>query len=263
MDMIKTNLEFNSNKTLRNIADIKRIILHNSGVTVLQTIETIHNYHKNTRGYAGIGYHFYIRKDGTIYEGRPVEYVGAHARNNNSDSIGICFEGKFDEEIMPEVQLKAGQELVEYLKEQYNITKVQKHSDVCNTSCPGANFPFDEIANATKTNEIPKKVDNTYSHKDFVKDIQKAIGAKVDGIAGPETLSKTVTVSRYKNNRHAVVKPIQRYLNALGFNCGAVDGTAGKLFEQAVKSYQKANSCVQDGEITARNKTWKNLLKFA
>lgn len=106
-------------------------------------------------------------------------------------------------------------------------------------------------------------VENIYSYKDFVKEVQSCIGAKVDGIAGKETLSKTVTVSRRKNSRHAVVKTIQRYLNVLGFNCGAVDGIAGKLFDNAVKSFQKANGCVCDGEITARNKTWKKLLKLA
>ena len=77
-------------------------------------------------------------------------------------------------------------------------------------------------------------VQNTYSHKDFVKDVQKAILAKVDGIAGNETLSKTITVSRQKNNRHAVVRPIQKYLNSIGFNCGTVDGVAGiKLVERS------------------------------
>lgn len=111
-------------------------------------------------------------------------------------------------------------------------------------------------------NKPVQVVENTYSYKDFVKEVQSAIGAKVDSIAGKETLSKTITVSRRKNSRHAVVRPIQRYLNALGFNCGAVDGIAGKLFDNAVKSFQKANSCVCDGEITARNKTWKKLLKL-
>lgn len=106
-------------------------------------------------------------------------------------------------------------------------------------------------------------MENTYTYKDFVGDVQKAIGAKVDKIAGKETLSKTVTVSKKKNSRHAVIKPVQRYLNALGFNCGAVDGIAGKLFDNAVKAFQKANGCVVDGEITARNKTWKKLLKLA
>lgn len=103
----------------------------------------------------------------------------------------------------------------------------------------------------------------TYTYKDFVGDVQRACGAKVDFIAGPETLSKTVTVSTTKNRKHAVVKPLQRYLNVLGFDCGVVDGIAGKLFDNAVKSYQRANSCVCDGEITARNKTWKKLLKLA
>ena len=99
-----------------------------------------------------------------------------------------------------------------------------------------------------------------YTKKQFIKDVQKAIGAKVDGIAGPETLSKTITVSKSKNRKHAVVKPIQKYLNKIGYNCGIADGIAGAKFDAAIKAYQKANGCVADGEITARNKTWKKLL---
>lgn len=258
MNIIETNLEF---KVMDTRKATERIILHHAEASNC-TAENIHRWHLNN-GWSGAGYHFLVRKDGSIYRLRPEDKVGAHARGSNSNSIGICFEGKYMEETMPEAQIKAGQELVSYLKEKYNITKVQRHSDVCNTSCPGKNFPFEQIANGTKTNEIHTIVDNTYSHKEFVKEVQKAIGAKVDGIAGPETLSKTVTVSRRKNNRHAVVKPIQRYLNTLGFNCGSVDGIAGKLFDNAVKSFQKANGCVIDGEITARNKTWKKLLKLA
>ena len=100
----------------------------------------------------------------------------------------------------------------------------------------------------------------TYSKTQFIKDVQKAIGAKVDGIAGKETLSKTVTVSKTKNMKHAVVKPIQKYFNYLGYNCGVVDGIAGTKFDAAVKSYQKANGCAVDGEITAKKTTWKKLL---
>lgn len=145
MNIIETNLAFNA---MNERKATNRIILHNSGVTVRQAVEIVHNYHKNTNGWAGIGYHFYVRTDGSIYRGRPENMVGAHASGNNSDSIGICFEGDYNQETMSEAQTKAGQELVAYLKEKYSITKVQRHSDVCNTSCPGANFPFDEIANA-------------------------------------------------------------------------------------------------------------------
>ncbi len=102
-----------------------------------------------------------------------------------------------------------------------------------------------------------------YPHTEFVMDIQKALGAKADGIAGNETLSRTITVSRTQNRNHAVVRPIQKYLNSVGYSCGTVDGIAGARFDAAVKAFQKANGCVSDGEITARNHTWKKLLKLS
>ena len=114
-----------------------------------------------------------------------------------------------------------------------------------------------------KTSSTGKNSASEYTLKDFVKEIQAATGAKVDGIAGSETLSKTVTVSATINRRHAVVKPLQKRLNALGFNCGAVDGIAGAKFTEAVKKYQQSNKCVVDGEITARKTTWKILLNMA
>lgn len=102
-----------------------------------------------------------------------------------------------------------------------------------------------------------------YSKTQFVKEVQSAIGAKVDGIAGNETLSKTVTVSKTKNNRHAVVKPLQKYLNFLGYDCGTADGIAGAKFDTAVKAYQRDHGCVADGIITAGKMTWKKLLGLA
>lgn len=101
---------------------------------------------------------------------------------------------------------------------------------------------------------------SAYSLVDFVKEVQASTGAKVDGIAGPETLSKTITVSAKKNSRHPVVKPLQKRLNALGFNCGIVDGVAGEKFTKAVLAFQKSKDCVQDGEITSKHKTWQHLL---
>lgn len=101
---------------------------------------------------------------------------------------------------------------------------------------------------------------STYTNTDFIKDVQRAIGAKVDGKAGVETLSKTVTVSATKNRTHRVVRPLQKRLNILGYSCGAEDGIAGAKFKKAVVKYQKAKSCVADGEITSKGKTWKKLL---
>lgn len=48
------------------------------------------------RGFDGIGYHFYVRRNGDIKSTRAVERVGAHARGYNAQSIGICYEGGLD-----------------------------------------------------------------------------------------------------------------------------------------------------------------------
>ena len=135
------------------------------------------------------------------------------------------------------------------------VTKTKGHTVIVVSGNPrGTTTP--NVTQSTNTS-------TTYSKTQFIKDVQSAIGAKVDGIAGSETLSKTVTVSKSKNNRHAVVKPLQTYLNSLGYNCGTVDGIAGTKFDTAVKAYQKDNGCIADGEITAQKMTWKKLLGLA
>lgn len=99
-----------------------------------------------------------------------------------------------------------------------------------------------------------------YERTQFIMDVQAATGSKVDGKAGPETIRNTVTVSETKNRRHVVVIPLQKRLNALGYSCGTADGIAGPKFTAAVKAYQKDFGCISDGEVTARQKTWKSLL---
>jgi N-acetylmuramoyl-L-alanine amidase len=108
-----------------------------------------------------------------------------------------------------------------------------------------------------------EKKENGYTHEQFVMDVQRACGASVDGIAGPETLRNTVTVSAYQNPTHPVVKPVQQRLFSLGYTqVGDPDGIAGTKFTQAVKPFQQDNGCVADGELTARNKTWRKLLEL-
>lgn len=46
------------------------------------------------RGFSSCGYHFVIRRDGTVETGRPLEKIGAHVAGHNSDSIGICWVGR-------------------------------------------------------------------------------------------------------------------------------------------------------------------------
>lgn len=110
-----------------------------------------------------------------------------------------------------------------------------------------------------KYDETQTTSTTTYTKTQFIKDIQSAIGAKVDGVAGSETLglTKNLIISKSKNNKHAVVKPLQKYLNTLGYNAGTPDGIFGAKSHNAVVAYQKAKGLSADGIVG--EKSWKKL----
>lgn len=146
------------------------IILHHAAAPRC-SVQEVHSWHLSN-GWKGIGYHFFVRKDGSIWQGRPIDRLGAHAKDANSYSIGVCFEGDYTREAMPAAQLAAGQELVSYIKSKYpSAAKILKHKDVCATTCPGDNFPFNKIASgkasgasaATGTVK-PDNTCNVYAH---------------------------------------------------------------------------------------------------
>jgi len=95
------------------------------------------------RGFLKIGYHFVIRRDGSIETGRNLEDVGAHAVNYNSRSVGICLIGGVDEKMKPESnytpeQWAALEKLVKYLKtKHYPDAQVIGHRNVdAGKACP-------------------------------------------------------------------------------------------------------------------------------
>ena len=226
LNIIEKTYSLNGKLSIRSKTE--RIILHHAESSSC-TVEDIDNWHKKN-GWTCIGYHFFVKKDGTIYRGRQENSVGAHAGGANSNSIGICFEGRYETEQMPDAQVEAGKELVAYLKNKYGISKVQKHSDVCSTSCPGKNFRFDEIANG----EVNAPVNNKDERKDTGKiaDIQSTLNSKygfniaVDNIYGKET-------------KKALVKALQTELNIQYTRGLTVDGIFGNLTKNACISLRK------------------------
>lgn len=117
-----------------------------------------------------------------------------------------------------------------------------------------------DVPESIKRDGIVK--DGEYLHKDFVREVQVCIGAGIDGKAGSQTLSKTVTVSNKKNRKHNVVLPLQKLFKKQGRYTGELDKVAGNLFKGAVNSYQAdvLEYKKLDGEITAKGKMWKSLL---
>lgn len=141
MKIIEKNYSWSGYLTKRKKTEC--IVLHHAAAFSCMP-DDIHRIHL-MNGWAGIGYHFYILKDGSIYRGRPIDMQGAHTQNYNSSSLGICFEGNFQKETMNDAQLKSGQALLRYIKGIYPNAEIKKHSDLNSTACPGKNFPFDKF----------------------------------------------------------------------------------------------------------------------
>ena len=89
-------------KMMMDADSVRFLVLHCSATRCNQdySVEQLRRDHKK-RGFYDIGYHFYIRKDGTMTQHRFLLEVGAHARPYNRCSIGICYEGGLDEQGKP------------------------------------------------------------------------------------------------------------------------------------------------------------------
>lgn len=83
-------------------ASVKYIVIHCSATRSTRdyTAEQLLRDHK-TRGFRTVGYHFYIRRDGSVTQHRKLLEVGAHCRPWNRCSIGICYEGGLDADGRP------------------------------------------------------------------------------------------------------------------------------------------------------------------
>jgi len=129
--------------------DTDLIVIHHTGNLTDDDLsaERIHYMHLQN-GWSGIGYHYVIRKDGTIEFGRPEWAVGAHAQGQNWNSIGIHLCGNFELAEPTKQQIESCAYLVGWLCEKYglipNATHVVGHCDLMATACPGKNL-YDQL----------------------------------------------------------------------------------------------------------------------
>ena len=133
-------------KNMMSADSIRFLVLHCSATRRNQdySVEQLRRDHK-ARGFYDIGYHFYIRKDGTMTQHRKLLEVGAHARPYNRCSIGICYEGGLNEKGKACNTMTAEQEtrlvdLFRNLKTLFPKAKIVGHRDLPGTTpkeCPG------------------------------------------------------------------------------------------------------------------------------
>ena len=142
MEIIETNWKWNT--PLYNRRKTDYIALHHAAASSASASD-VDRWHKQN-GWTGIGYHFYVRKSGIIYRGRPLTAIGAHVSGKNDVSIGICAEGNYTTEQMPDAQKRAIAELLDYLKTNfYPNAEIVGHREIGASDCPGKNYPLAEL----------------------------------------------------------------------------------------------------------------------
>ena len=128
-----------------------KLVLHHAEASKC-TVQDIHSWHLNN-GWAGIGYHYFIRKDGSVYKGRPDGAIGSHCQGSNTGSLGICFEGNYMKETIPTAQYNAGIDLIKYLRGKYGNLTIYGHKELLATECPGSKFPLADFKNLKENEE--------------------------------------------------------------------------------------------------------------
>ena len=124
------------------------IVIHHAGFPdgdKDSSAEAIHKFHQETNGWAGIGYHYVIRTDGTIEQGRRPQMVGAHALHYNKNSVGICVAGNFEIGKPNHKQLDSLKLLTAWLCQKYKLNPMKDgvivgHRNLNDTACPGKNL---------------------------------------------------------------------------------------------------------------------------
>lgn len=186
MNIVNPNLNFRDLKALALITQPQKLIQHHMGND--GSIYAQHNNHLS-RGWNGLAYNYWIAFDGTIFEGRGFRQ-GAHSGATwNPKSLGIGYQGDFENGVMTDAQLESGARLNAWLIKQFpylTLFDIIGHKDVTATLCPGKNFRMGELRTRTldylsQKNEIEslrKEVAKLQSEVNRLTAILKSISAK-------------------------------------------------------------------------------------
>jgi Tfp pilus assembly protein PilF len=133
------------------MGSVDKITVHHSGgpsfwsqspVDTAVEIQKIQRYHQNEQKWADIGYHYIIDRSGAVWQGRKLQYQGAHARGTaNLGNIGIVVLGNFLHQGISPAQKEGLETLIEKLSDHFNIPpqRIYTHREILQgkTDCPG------------------------------------------------------------------------------------------------------------------------------
>lgn len=105
-----------------------------------------------------IGYHFVIKRDGIVEDGRPIDVIGSHCRGVNYKSIGICLVGGVNSKKEPEnnfttEQFNSLKSLLLDIRKKYPEVEILGHNEFSTKACPS--FNVEEYINAEFNTNLP------------------------------------------------------------------------------------------------------------
>jgi N-acetyl-anhydromuramyl-L-alanine amidase AmpD len=126
----------------RPLDKITHLTIHHSAAPGNVALETIARHHVNNNNWPGIGYHFCVEPDGTIYQVNKLETMSYHAGDVNGYTVGICLEGDFRKGVIPTpLQIQNAAHLAAWLATKLHIPvdNIMGHKEFPKnpTECPG------------------------------------------------------------------------------------------------------------------------------
>lgn len=137
---------------MERMLPVRRITVHHSALPttggsqqqVAREIEQIRMAHLNRKGepFGDIGYHYVVDPQGNIWEGRSLQFQGAHVAKQNEGNLGIMCMGNFEVQRPTPAQVASLNRFVVQQMRRYNVParEVRTHREMAQTLCPGRNL---------------------------------------------------------------------------------------------------------------------------
>ncbi len=173
----------------RDLSLVEYLAIHESSGPDTQTPREIAQFHISTNGWGGIGYHFLIAKDGTVYYVGDISTARANVANLNEAVIGICLIGNFVEGQVPTPeQLDSSHKLCVFLLSYQQLPNVNSwasvrgHKELPNqaTDCPGDNWSswrLSIVEGTNKESEIIPPLLGIFDLESQIKSLQTSLAS--------------------------------------------------------------------------------------
>ena len=111
---------------------VELIAIHHTAGNPNGSVNDLCRIHFGQNKWNGIGYHFYIVPDGTVYQLRPLDERVPHAYGCNDNAIAVCLAGNFNDYEVPLAQRDSALQLCRWLMKKYGLTadKVKAHGEL-------------------------------------------------------------------------------------------------------------------------------------